>query len=543
MKFDYVVVGAGTAGCVIASRLATRSDARVAVIDAAKFEIPWHHRHLPIAGQFAIDWNKPSRRRRVYWTNTSEPEQSLQGRRIEWPTGKMLGGSSALNGTIYNRGARGVFDRWGESSGARWSYENSLGYFKRSEDFESGESKYHGSGGFMSVTAPTYKEPFYDAFIASAIESGIRENNDFNGESQIGTGYYQFTKRKGLRSGPRNLLCATVSSQNNIRIFDESLVRRVLFEGGTAVGVEVVRNGQVQVISANTEIVLCAGTIRSAQLLQVSGVGPESVLKKAGVSTVYDASGVGLNIGDHLRVPVEYATTSATAAGMRARLQMLGEVLRGKKDGRASTTFCDAGGFVSLRGPSEEANLQFVPHSVSFYHDRPKTIDLEPCLVSSKSRGHLEIVSDDFSVAPRIVTGYLREQQDVDDLICGIELARELAVQLPFRREYKLTEEILPGKTVRTPQELADFVRSHADTCFHITGSCRMGNDEEAVVDGELRVRGVERLRVADASIMPELVTGNTTAATIMIAEQCADMLLAGVSPSDRALPTAGSDR
>ncbi|WP_425145520.1 GMC family oxidoreductase [Deinococcus sp.] len=516
---DFVIVGAGSAGCVLANRLSEDAASRVLLLEAGH---PDTAQEISIPAAFSKLFKSP-----LDWNYETQPQEHLDGRRLYWPRGKMLGGSSSLNAMIYIRGNRADYDAWALLGNAGWSYDQVLPYFIRAEDFEDGESEYHGAGGPLHVENRRYTNPLSDAVVEGFEALGYKRNDDFNGATQEGVGRYQVTQKGGARWSTASAYLRPALERPNLEARTGAQVTRVLLEGGAALGVEYVQDGSTQTVHAARGVILSAGAITSPHLLMLSGIGERAELEAAGVEVLHELPGVGKNLQDHLFVPLVYQTDTPGLKDALSEAQM--SLYMTEQRGMLVSNIAEVGGFMKTRPELAAPDLQyhngpalFVDHG--FYELDGHHFTLLPSLIKPASRGQLRLANADPAQAPLIEPNYLSEHADMDVLIAGLELARRAALAAPLDAHRK--EELLPGAAVTDRAGLEAHVRAHAMTIYHPVGTCKMGHDELAVVDDTLKVRGLTRLWVADASIMPEIVRGNTNAPTIMIAEKAADLIL-----------------
>jgi choline dehydrogenase len=514
--FDYVVIGAGTAGCVVAARLAG-AGAKVALVEAGGA-----HRRLLDVPLLSL-WAWLRRPGRYCWNDWTEPQAALDGRRVFWPAGRLVGGSSAINAMIYCRGHRACYDRWQVPGGnptdaPAWNYDALLPFFRRSEDFEEGASTEHGAGGPIGVSASRYRTALADAFLQGCAELGIRRNDDFNSGTADGAGYLHLSQRHGRRtSGARYLQGGT--DLGVPELFLGLAVRRVVFERGRAAGAEVVTAAGARLLRADREVILCAGVLRSPQLLMLSGVGPADRLRRLGIDVVADRAGVGENLQDHLRVPVAHQCAGPRPTAPAALA--LGAIRYARaRQGLFTSNVADAAAILRLEASGAIPNLRILCRWRVLPRHPAWVVDFEVVAIDPASRGRVTLASADPAQPPWIDPGYLTAPADTEVLRRGVALARELAAT-PACRAAGIGAEVLAGDAGHT----IEHIRRHADSAFHPVGTCRLGGDANAVVDPWLRVVGVSALRVADASVMPTTVAGNAQAAVFAIAERAADFI------------------
>ena len=525
MTWDFIIVGAGSAGCVLANRLSANPAHRVLLLEAGGRD--WHpFIHMP-AGLAKLVGN-----RRVNWSYDTEPEPNLGGRRLWWPRGKVLGGSSSINAMVYTRGVALDYDEWAAASGDdRWAWRNVLPVFKRAEGNARGADDCHGADGPLAVSDLRHHNVLSAAFIEAAAQAGFARNNDFNGAEQGGFGLYQVTQKNGARCSAAVAYLHPAHARSNLTVLTGAAVTRVLLDGARARGVEYRHRGGTHRADGGC-VLLSGGAINSPQLLMLSGIGPADHLREHGIAVAHELRGVGANLQDHLDVctlvrstqAITYDKINDAAVALRFLL---------KRDGIGSSNVAEAGGFARTQvAPDARCDVQF--HFVPALLDNHGRNRLEgfgytvhACALRPKSRGTIRLRSSDPSADAAIHANYLSDAEGADlrTMIEGARLSREILSQTAFA-PYR-GEEIFPGVDAKSDADFVAFIRRKAETIYHPIGTCRMGSDEDAVVDSELRVRGIKGLRVVDASIMPTLVGGNTNAPVIMIAERAAELLLA----------------
>ena len=525
MQFDYVVIGAGSAGCAVAARLSEDPTVTVAVIEAGgRAWNPWIH--IPV-GYFKTMHNPA-----IDWRYRTAPEPGLNGRSIEWPRGKVLGGSSALNGLLYIRGQAEDFDHWRQLGNTGWGWDDVLPFFKLSECQERGADEHHGGDGPLAVSDMRVKRQLCDRFIEAAIAAGIPRNDDFNGPVQEGVGYFQLNMHNGLRCSSATAYLKPARRRENLKIVTGALTRRVLFQGRMATGIEIERAGLRETVLARREVVLAAGAIGSPQILQLSGVGPAKLLASMGIEPVHSHPGVGENLQDHLQARTVYEVTEPTlndeVNSFIGRMRIgIDFVLR--RRGPMTMGASQVGAFTRTGPDCATPDIQFHIQPLSAQSpghglDPFSAFTISVCQLRPESRGHVSIASPDPNVHPEILANYLATDADRRTMIAGVRIGRRVAGAEPLAPIMKGERE--PGPEVASDDEILDWIRDRATTIYHPVGTCKMGQDDMAVVDERLRVRGLEGLRVADASIMPTITSGNTNAPAIMIGEKAARMIL-----------------
>ncbi|ANK82943.1 MAG: hypothetical protein TEF_20635 [Rhizobiales bacterium NRL2] len=524
-SFDYVIVGGGSAGCVLASRLSEDPDVTVCLLEAGPAKQDWSVR-VP-AGLIKTMKDPNSN-----WLLRTAPQKNLDNRELFWPRGKVMGGSSAINGMVYIRGHRDDYDRWASDEGcAGWDWQTVLPYFRRSEHNERLTDDLHGIGGPLNVADPRSPNPMSRMYVESCAAQQIAENADFNGDRQEGAGLYQLTQKDGSRCSAYHAYLEGVE-RPNLEIVDLAHANRVLIEEGRAVGVAYNRGNEVVEVRANREVLLAGGAAHSPQLLMLSGVGPGEELKAFEIPVKADRPSVGQNLQDHLDVSVVARTTTAlgfafTMKGLWMGLRALREYRRGRT-GMLTSNFAEAGAFVRSAPEKQLPDLQyhFLPVvSDSHGQNRIKAhgVTLHCCDLRPKSRGRVGLQSPDPLAPPLIDPNYLDHEDDLAAQRRGVAIGRRMLSAAPLGEH--VGKEIYPGPGVESEADIDAFIRRKAETIYHPVGTCRMGSDPESVVDPECRVRGVEGLRVIDASVMPSLIGGNTNAPTIMIAERMSDLM------------------
>ncbi len=523
--YDYIIVGAGSAGCVLANRLSEDPGTRVLLLEAGPTD--WHpFVHMP-AGLAKLIGQKG-----VNWDYSTAPESALGGRRLWWPRGKVLGGSSSINAMCYIRGNARDYDEWDDLGATGWYWDNVLPYFKRSEGNSRGPSKLHGGDGPLGVSDPRHQNPLSPVFIEAAHQAGWPLTDDFNGEHQEGFGWYQTTTRGGARSSAAEAYLKPVRSRKNLTVITGALASRVTFEGGRATGVVYSVGGKGFCEAASAEVLLCGGALNSPQLLMLSGIGPAEHLRQHGIDVRMDLPGVGANLQDHLDIctmqrctqPITYDKTNDALIALNYYLF---------KQGAGTSNIAETGGFLRSRFAEDarpDVQFHFVPAQLDD-HGRNQLpgfgYTLHACYLHPRSRGQVLLASGNASDKVRIEANYLGDAEGFDRkmMLECVRLSRQIFAQAafaPFRGN-----ELFPGDAVQDEADLMAFIERKAESIYHPVGTCRMGaaDDPLAVLDPQLRVRGVEGLRVVDASVMPKLISGNTNAPTMMIAERAADLI------------------
>lgn len=523
-QYDFIVVGAGSAGCAVAARLSANPACRVLLLEAGpKDTNPWIH--IPV-GYFKTMHNP-----KTDWCLKTEPDPGLAGRSIAWPRGRVLGGSSSINGLLYIRGQAEDYNHWRQLGCTGWSYEDVLPYFRRAEHQQRGTDEFHGGDGPLAVSDMRVRRDICDAYIEAAEKNGIARTRDFNGAQQEGAGYFQLTARNGFRCSAAVAYLRPARNRPNLTIVTNAQTQRLTFEGRRVTGVVYQLGNTTQTVTANKEVILSAGAIHSPHLLMLSGIGPQAALQQAGIQVLHDLPGVGQNLQDHLQVRLTYASTKKTLNDeVNNPLLKMGIGLRYAlfRTGPMSMGASQVGIFARVDEAAATPDIQF--HIQPLSSDAPglglhkySAFTASICQLRPESRGHLALLSANPQQAPAIHPNYLATPKDCEITVAGIKLARRLADTTPLKDFVK--SEMLPGAAIQSDDELLDFARNHATTIYHPVGTCKMGSDPMAVVDSRLRVIGIDGLRVADASIMPTIVSGNTNAPAIMIGEKAADLI------------------
>jgi choline dehydrogenase-like flavoprotein len=530
MAYDYIIVGGGSGGASLAGRLAANfPDATIAVIEAG----PHTQRNLLVNMPVGVAALVPRRMKNNYGYETV-PQPGLAGRRGYQPRGRGFGGSSAINAMIYTRGHPLDYDEWAQLGCTGWAWRDVLPYFVRAEDNSRGASALHGAGGPLGVSDLRERNPVAERFVRAALEAGFRHNDDFNGADQEGVGFYQVTQRGGERcTVARAYLYESTLGQarTNLHLIADATVLRVTFDGARASGVEVARGGQIETLGARAEVILAAGAFNTPQLLMCSGIGPADLLRAQGIAVRHDAPEVGRNLIDHIDFTYNKRVHSSETIGysLRGVAKMLPGLARyfGARRGMFTSNVAEAGGFLKSRADLDRPDLQ-LHFCTALVDDHSRRLhwghgySLHVCVLRPFSRGTVTLASADARVAPVIDPRFLSDARDMDLLVEGTRLARRIIDAAPLAQLGGRELYTHPGQS---EAELRATIAAHADTIYHPVSTCRMGSDAQSVVDPQLRVRGVSGLRIADASVMPTLIGGNTNAPTVMIGERAADFI------------------
>ena len=536
-SFDYVIVGAGSAGCVLADRLSADARRRVLLLEYGGSD---RSIFIQMPSALSIPMNNP----KYNWFYHSEPEPHLNGRRMHTPRGKVLGGSSSINGLVYIRGNPRDFDRWQREGATGWAYRDVLPYFKRSETRQEGGDAYRGASGKLATRYGSISNPLHAAWLAAAAKAGYPSSADVNGAQQEGFGRMDMTVGGGRRCSAANAYLRPAMRRPNLKVLTHALATRIVFSGRRATGLQYTHGGQTHVARVGGELILCSGPINSPQLLKLSGVGPAAELREHGIAVIQELPGVGENLQDHLefyfQVACKEPVTLYSSLNLWSRM-LIGARWLVRKDGLGATNHFETCGFIRSRAGIEYPDIQyhFLPMAVAYDGSslaREHGFQAHVGPMRSKSRGWVRLATADPLDKPRILFNYLSQPDDWTEMRACVRLTREIFAQAAFDRFRG--REIQPGKDVQTDAQIDEFIRAKIETAYHPSCSCKMGGaqDPMAVVDPETRVYGVEGLRVVDSSIMPSITTGNLNAPTIMLAEKAADHILGqGMLPPDDA--------
>jgi len=538
-NFDFIIIGGGSAGCVLADKLSACGNYQICLLEAGPKDKHWSI-HMPI-GVIELMKDKV-----LNWQFNSEPESSQNNRKIFNPRGRTLGGSSSVNAMLYIRGQKEDYDHWAALGNDGWSFDEVLPYFKSTQHQERGEDEFHGVNGPLNVADSCSKPPVHDSFISSAQQAGFPLNNDFNGEDQEGVGYYQVTQINGQRCSAAKAFLTPNLHRSNLTVITDAHVQKLLIdENKIATGVRYKTKGKYYNIFAKKEVLLSAGAFNSPQLLMLSGVGPKNELVKHDIPLVHELAGVGQNLQDHpdTVVVTHHKRDDLLAIRPKAAWWLFKQALKyfplsfnkessdKKRSGILTTVVAESGGFIKSKPNLSRPDLQlhFIPAAFDDHGRDLKMllnygVSIHTCLLRPKSRGSVTLYGDKASLHPKITLNMLSHEDDQKDMIQAVKVARSILSQPPLSDNNG--QEIFPGDSTQSDEEILEFLKNKANTIYHPVGTCKMGTDDMAVVDSKLKVRGLNNLRVIDASIMPTLISGNTNAPTIMIAAKIADDIL-----------------
>ncbi len=533
VSYDYVIVGAGSAGCVLANRLSEDPGVTVLVIEAGTADRFWHWKiRMPAALSY------PMNGQRFSWDYRTEAEPHLQGRKVHCPRGKLLGGSSSINGMVCIRGHARDYDRWAEEDSglANWDYRHCLPYFIRSESWEGGRNDYHGDSGPLHITRGRGANPLFSAFIDATKQAGYPSTDDLNGYRQEGFGPMDRTTHNGIRESTSISYLRPAMQRTNLTVLTRAHAERLILDGRDVSGIEFSHRGRSKTAVANRDVILAGGPINNPQLLMLSGIGPADHLDEVGIAPAHDLPGVGNNLQDHLEVYIQMACTQPVS--LYKYYNLFGKALVGAqwlftRTGLGASNHFEVGGFVRSRPGIEHPDLQyhFFPMAVRYDGKSPNNshgFQAHVGPVRSQSKGWVRLRSADPGDAPKICFNYMSQPEDWQAFRTAVRLTREIFAQdsfAPYRGE-----ELSPGSAAQSDADLDAFLTEAVESAYHPSCSCKMGSDNDSVVDGDCRVRGLNGLRIADSSIMPSIVSGNLNAPTIMLAEKAAD-LIAGNTP------------
>ena len=526
-SFDYIIVGGGSAGCAVANRLSEKENVKVLLIEAGKASHPLSR--LPVSFAMLID--NPS----ANWRYRSTPEKNTSNRKIPIPRGKLLGGSSAINGLVYVRGQELDYDIWSQMGNKGWSFDDVQPFFKKLENYQKNCDKNRGTNGPLKISQVSDRNPIYKALFESGSKMGIPFNDDYNSNEQEGFAFTQASIFNGERMSAKVAYLDPIKSRSNLTILTESLVSKIIIENKTAKGVELFRKNKKEVIFADKEVILCGGAINSPQILELSGIGNAKILKKNGIELIHELNGVGENLRDHIgprlvfKIKTPGLSYNEKARGFNLIKQVFDYIF--KKEGFLTLPSAPVLGFFKTRPELASPDIQahFIPYRVVLKNGK-RLLGKDPgitCTINQNrpdSQGSIHITSNDPKVYPEIRYNFLSKDSDCECLVQGVKLIRKIMNSHEVQKY--CGEELQPGPNFSSDENILQFIRDKAETLYHPSGTCKMGIDKMAVVDNKLKVHGIKNLRIADASIMPTLISGNTNGPCMMIGEKCADFIL-----------------
>jgi|TARA_Y100000310_G_scaffold126970_1_gene125987 choline dehydrogenase len=524
MRFDYLIIGAGSAGCVLSNRLSENKNNRVAVFEAGKSSNIWKVK-MPLALLYTMHDPKYN------WKYYSEPEPHLHNRRLFCPRGKMIGGCSSHNGMVFVRGNKNDYDRWKNLGLNSWSYDKVLSYFKKIENWSGGKNQHRGTLGLLPVNQSKNNNPLFKAFLDASSEAGHKINPDMNGEYQEGFGMFDTTINDGERASVSKYYLNPAKKRKNLNVFPDSFVEKIIFDGKKAIGIEVKIKNEIKKIYAEKEIILSGGSINSPQLLMLSGVGDSEHLREKGINVVHDLKGVGKNLQDHLEIYIQQECK--TSDTLYTYTKLIPKVLAGIqwflfKSGPCSQSYLEAGGFAKSSPQRENSNIQFhffpsfvIDHGLVNPNSHGYQLHASPN--HPKSRGLIRLNSSNPYDYPKILFNYLEDEDDLKQTRECIHVGRKILSQASLAKHSG--KEVGPGSDLQSDEELNEYIRSKAETAYHPCGTLKMGTDKMAVVDENLKIHGLQNIRVVDASVIPEIPSANLNAPTLMIAEKASDLI------------------